>query len=167
MIKSSFKDKVAVALVMCSVFISISCDKEKKVVTPIKVEFKKEGELQIHNNITDSIVATFNIEIADNDYERQRGLMNRSSMREDQAMLFIFPDTEYRSFFMKNTMIPLDIIYFDQDGKLISVQDNAQPYNETGLPSAAPAMYVLEVNAGLTEKLDLRIGDRITYLEIE
>lgn len=141
-----------------------SCKKEdKNVVQPLKIEFKKEGELVIHNNVTDSIVARFDIEIADDEYQRQTGLMYRKSMQDNQAMLFIFDDVDYRSFYMKNTYIPLDIIYLDAQGKLTSVQDRAEPMNETSLPSKAPSKYVLEINAGLTEKFDLRIGDRIEY----
>ena len=141
-----------------------SCKKEdSKPVTPLKISFKKEGHLVIRNNETDSIVAEFDIEIAESEYEIQTGLMHRESMEDNQAMLFIFPNVEYRSFFMKNTLIPLDIIYFDDNGKLVSSQVNAKPLDETGLPSKAPAKYVLEINAGLTEKLDLRIGDRIEY----
>lgn len=140
-----------------------SCKKDTTEIAPVTVTFKKEGELNIHNNVTDSIVAKFDIEIAESDYEIQTGLMYRDSMEDHQGMLFIFPNELPRSFFMKNTRIPLDIIYFDANGELISVQYNAKPFDETSLPSKAPAQYVLEINAGLTEQLDLRIGDRIDF----
>lgn len=155
------------ALLLCSLLTTSSCKKEQKVVKPIKVEFKKEGELQVYQNANDSIIATFNIEIADTDYERQTGLMYRPYMEDNQAMLFIFPNTDYRSFFMKNTEIPLDIIYFDQDGQLVNIVENAKPYDENSLPSTAPAKYVLEVNAGLSRKLGISEGVRIEFSEIE
>ena len=150
-------------LMLMIAILSTSCKKDAKEIAPVKVTFKKEGELKIHNNVTDSIVDQFDIEIAESDYEIQTGLMYRDSMEDHQGMLFIFPNELPRSFFMKNTRIPLDIIYFDANGELISVQYNAKPFDETSLPSKAPAQYVLEINAGLTEQLDLRIGDRIDY----
>ena len=150
-------------LILMIATLSTSCKKDAKEIVPVKVTFKKEGELNIHNNVTDSIVAQFDIEIAESDYEIQTGLMYRDSMEDHQGMLFIFPNELPRSFFMKNTRIPLDIIYFDANGELISVQYNAKPFDETSLPSKAPAQYVLEINAGLTEQLDLRIGDRIDF----
>ena len=152
------------SLMLASTLCLTSCKEEtKKVVQPLKITFKKEGELRIHNVETDTIQASFNIEIADDEYQRQTGLMHRESMKDDQAMLFIFDDVDFRSFYMKNTYISLDIIYFDADGKLISVQSRTEPMSEASLPSKAPAKYVLEVNAGLTEKLNLLIGDRIEY----
>ena len=158
------KTKTLSTLLVVMVFSFTSCKKDKqRVVKPLKIEFKKEGELVIRNNVTDSIVAEFDIEIADDDYQRQTGLMHRESMNDNQAMLFVFDDVDYRSFYMKNTYIPLDIIYLDAEGKLTSVQYNAKPMDDTSLPSSAPSKYVLEVNAGLTEKFDLRIGDRIEY----
>jgi len=155
--------KIITLLVAMSISFS-SCKKEgKKVVKDLKIEFKKEGDLTIRNNMTDSIVAVFDIEIADDEYQRQTGLMHRESMQDNQAMLFIFDDVDFRSFYMKDTYIPLDIIFLDAEGKLTSVQYDAQPMDETSLPSSAPSKYVLEVNAGITKKLDLRIGDYIQY----
>ena len=143
-----------------------SCKKDtKKVVKPIKIEFKKEGELQLLRN--DSLLAQFNIEIADDEFQRQTGLMNRHSMNYDQAMLFIFDDEQYRSFYMKNTYIPLDIIYIDKDGEIVSFQYDAKPLDESSLPSNVPAKYVLEINAGLAEQYDLQIDDKIVYSTID
>lgn len=156
-----------VCVVIASILLLVSgCKKENNLVAPLEVTFKKEGELRLYNVETDTLVATFDIEIADNEYERQTGLMHRESMEDHQAMLFIFDDVQYRSFFMKNTLFSIDIIYFDENGKLISAVDNATPLDETGLPSRAPAKYVLEVNAGLLEKLGMLIGDRIEYSEL-
>ena len=78
-------------------------------------------------------------------------------------MLFIFPDVNPRSFYMKNTEFPLDIIYIDEGQKIVSFQKDAQPYNESSLPSNAPAKYVLEINAGLSEQLGLQVGDSISF----
>ena len=110
-------------------------------------------------------IATLDVEFAETNYERETGLMHRTSMKENQAMLFIFPAEFPREFYMKNTLIPLDIIYLDSNKKIVSLQENAKPLDETGLPSEIPAMYVLEVNAGLAQKWSLEIGDMITFVK--
>jgi len=76
---------------------------------------------------------------------------------------FIFPDVALHSFYMKNTQFPLDIIYLDEHLKIASFQENAKPFDETGLSSLVPVKYVLEVNAGLSEKWLLEIGDQVEY----
>ncbi|WP_203295958.1 DUF192 domain-containing protein [Luteirhabdus pelagi] len=136
--------------------------KEEKVLTK-KVSFKKEGELQLKKAETDSIVASLDIEIAKNDYEIQTGLMYRQSMAENRGMLFIFEDELRRSFYMKNTEFPLDIIYLNEARKIVDIKKNARPLDETSLPSTQPARYVLEVNAGLSDRWGLEEGDYIEY----
>lgn len=84
-------------------------------------------------------------------------------MASNHGMLFIFPDMDYRSFYMKNTKIPLDIIYVSKDKTIVSIQKNAKPMDETSLPSEGPAKYVLEVNAGLSDKWGLEQGDKIDF----
>lgn len=157
------KSLILLALSSLLLLTTSSCKKEQKVIQPIKIEFKKEGELSLFKAETDSLIATFNIEIAETDYERQRGLMDRKSMKDDQAMLFIFPDIQMRSFYMKNTYITLDIIYLDNSNKVVSIQKNAKPLDESSLPSTAPAKYVLEINGGLTDKLFITEGDSIVF----
>lgn len=142
-----------------------SCKKEKKLtVTPTKIEFKKEGELTFYKK--DSIVKKIDIEIAKTEYDIQTGLMYRDSMKENQGMLFVFPQIAPRSFYMKNTRFPLDIIFFDPNKRIVSFQENAQPLDEKSLPSVSPAQYVLEINAGLAEKWGLDVGDKMDYFEI-
>ena len=142
-----------------------SCKKDKKdsTVKPVVITFKKEGSLQLKKAATDSIISTLDIEIADDAYQTQTGLMYRDSMKDNQGMLFIFPNSDYRSFYMKNTKIPLDIIYIDEALTIVSIQKDAKPFNETSLPSEAPAKYVLEVNAGLSSTWHLEKGDVIEF----
>ncbi|WP_250432888.1 DUF192 domain-containing protein [Hanstruepera flava] len=140
-----------------------SCKEEKKSVKQTKVSFKKEGELQLMKAVNDSVIAELDIEIADNDYETQTGLMYRESMEVNRGMLFIFPDSRPRSFYMKNTKIPLDLIYLDTDKTVVSFQENAKPFDESSLPSNAPAKYVLEVNAGLVKQWHLEVGDKMIF----
>jgi len=101
--------------------------------------------------------------LAEDEYETQTGLMHRSSLQNNQAMLFIFPDVKMRSFYMKNTLISLDIIYLDEAKKVVSIQKNAKPMDETSLPSTAPAKYVLEINGGLSNQLNIVEGDSISF----
>ncbi|RKE90877.1 DUF192 domain-containing protein [Ichthyenterobacterium magnum] len=142
-----------------------SCKKDKKdsTVKPVVIVFKKEGSLLLKKAATGSIISTLDIEIADDAYQTQTGLMYRDSMKDNQGMLFIFPNSDYRSFYMKNTRIPLDIIYIDEALTIVSIQKDAKPFNETSLPSEAPAKYVLEVNAGLADLWRLGKGDVIEF----
>lgn len=141
-----------------------SCKENSK--TKIKTEeitFTKEGKLDIFKKDTDSIITQLNIEIAESEYETQTGLMYRTRMENTQAMLFVFPDVSMHSFYMKNTAIPLDIIFIDERMTIVSFQENAEPFNEKGLSSRVPVKYVLEVNAGLVKKWSLAIGDQIAF----
>ena len=150
---------------LCTTIFFSACKEEKKDIKPIEIPFTKEGELTIYKAATDSIVANIDIEIADTDYDIQTGLMYRNSMEENQGMLFVFPSMRERFFYMKNTRIPLDLIYLDNNKYIVSFQENAEPFNEASLPSIAPAQYVLEVNAGLAQKWFLEVGDRIEYTD--
>jgi len=141
-----------------------SCKQEtKNVIKTEPVAFTKEGTLQIFKKETDSLLVKLDIEIAETDYETQTGLMYRKGMETKQGMLFIFPDVRRHSFYMKNTEFPLDIIFIDENLKIASFQENAQPMDESGLPSEVPVKYVLEINAGLSEKWVLEIGDKIEF----
>jgi len=135
-----------------------------KVLTK-EVTFTKEGELTLKKAETDSVVAQLDIEFATTEYETQTGLMYRKSMQDDHGMLFIFSDEIRRSFYMKNTEFALDIIYIDGEKKIVSVQKNAKPYDKSPLPSEAPAKYVLEVNAGLSDQWGLEAGDVVYFLK--
>ena len=78
-------------------------------------------------------------------------------------MLFIFPDEQPRSFYMKNTEFSLDIIFIDAEKEIVSIQKNAKPLDQRSLPSEGPSQYVLEVNAGLSNQWNLEAGDRIDW----
>jgi hypothetical protein len=143
-----------------------SCKEDRKIIKPIKIEFKKEGELTLFKSTSDSLITTFDIEIADTDYETQTGLMHRHSMQDNRGMLFIFPEMSLRSFFMKNTFLPLDIIYLDNNKFIVSIQENAKPLDNASLPSLFPAQYVFEINAGLTQKWSFKVGDRMQFTKI-
>ncbi|UKM65049.1 DUF192 domain-containing protein [Flavobacteriaceae bacterium GSB9] len=138
------------------------CKNEKKTIKQTEVAFKKEGELIIYK-AEDSTTVTLDIEIADTEFDRETGLMYRNSMKNTQGMLFVFDDERPRYFYMKNTQIPLDLVYVGADKKIVSFQKNAKPYDESSLPSNEPAQYVLEVNAGLADTWHLKIGDSLGF----
>lgn len=112
---------------------------------------------------TGETLAKVDVEIADTDYKINKGLMDRSQMKENQGMLFVFKDVEKRSFWMKNTKIPLDIIYITQEGLIDSYYQLATPYSVEPLPSSGAAQYVVEVNSGFIERYHLRKGTKFIY----
>lgn len=104
----------------------------------------------------------FSVELADTADKRALGLMYRYSLPDDHGMLFIFPGETTRSFWMKNTRIALDILYFDSNLALVSVAENTPPCRSAQCPvypSKGPAKYVLELNAGKAAELGVKSGD--------
>lgn len=112
----------------------------------------------------------FIVDIADDNETRARGLMFVRDMSDNKGMLFIFDTQEPRSFWMKNTKIPLDIFYFDKDLKLVSVSENTPPCRTSrcrSYPSTGPAQYVLELNAGKAAELGVNPGSQLTVQNIQ
>ena len=109
----------------------------------------------------------FSVEIADDDAERARGLMFRDEMAADHGMIFIHDSEEPQAYWMKNTRIPLDIFYFDGKRKLVSVSKRVPPCTMGDqcppFASAGPALYVLELNAGLADELGAKPGDELVF----
>jgi uncharacterized membrane protein (UPF0127 family) len=132
-------------------------------VTSAKPVFRKDGELRFLNDKTDKVIATIEIEIADDNAEREQGLMYRDTMAESQGMLFLMETEEPQSFWMKNTIISLDILYADADRRIVSIHKNCKPYSLDQITSAKPAQYVVEVNAGYTSKYGIKAGDMISF----
>jgi len=158
------RNVLKIGLLLAIGLLVFSCkEKSKKIVTTAPITFTKEGNLEIYRADTDSLLIQLDIEIAETEYETQTGLMYRNSMEDGQGMLFIFPDMAYHSFYMKNTKFPLDIIYIDEQLKVASIIKNAQPLNESSLPSQVPVKYVLEVKGGLSDVWGINTGDRIAF----
>lgn len=116
--------------------------------------------------ITDTVQMTigaevFTIEIADDPDEQEHGLMERTSMPADHGMIFVFPSSRHRRFWMKNTRIPLDIIFIDETGRIVSIK-SMKPMDETEVPSDHPAMYAIELNQGAALRIGVNPGDIIT-----
>ncbi|WP_303636647.1 MULTISPECIES: DUF192 domain-containing protein [Stenotrophomonas] len=111
--------------------------------------------------------ARYQVELASNDETRARGLMFRDTMAEDHGMLFIHDREEMQAYWMKNTKLALDILYFDSERRLVSQQRDVPPCSAGDMcppyPSGGPARYVLELNAGQAEKLKLKDGTELTF----
>lgn len=106
---------------------------------------------------------SFMVEIADDESERQRGLMERPPLADDRGMLFQFPDVAERGFWMHNTPSPLDIIYIDPRGRIVSIAKNAAPNSDAVIPSNGPAMGVLELRGGRADEIGAKPGDIIRH----
>jgi uncharacterized membrane protein (UPF0127 family) len=112
---------------------------------------------------TDRGVQSFQVEVADSDRERQYGLMCRRSLAADRGMLFLFPAARPQMFWMRNTLIPLDIVYIGANGRVVSIARNVQPLDESGAPSMGAAQFVLELAGGRAGQIGLLPGDRVSH----
>lgn len=130
---------------------------------PPKPVFRKDGELRFLDGKTDKVITKIDIEVADNDAEREQGLMYRDSMAENAGMLFLMDTEDMQAFWMKNTIISLDIMFVDSERRIVNIQKNCKPYSLDQLPSSKPALYVVEVNAGYSEKHGIKAGDLISF----
>lgn len=105
----------------------------------------------------------FQVEVMRNDQDRARGLMFRQSMPENHGMLFDFERDQMVSMWMRNTFIPLDMIFIFADGRIHRIEANTEPQNERTISSGVPVRSVLEVNAGVAARLGLKPGDRVLH----
>ncbi len=126
------------------------------------IKFQKDGELTFQS-ADGKYISKIDIEIADSDYKRAKGLMDRLNMEEDQGMLFLFPFDTMQSFWMKNTVIPLDIIFVNREKVIVTIHKDAVPFDTGQYPSTKPASQVVEVTAGYTDLYGINVGDKIVW----
>ncbi|WP_439143073.1 DUF192 domain-containing protein [Planktotalea sp.] len=107
--------------------------------------------------------ARFTIELADEPAERAQGLMHRESMARSAGMLFVFEQPQAVAFWMKNTLIPLDMIFIDSTGRIAHIHENAIPLDETPIPGGEGIYAVLEINGGLSKTYGIRTGDALQH----
>jgi uncharacterized protein len=119
------------------------------------------GGLQTVEIVSRTGVHVFTVEIADNDEERARGLMFRKELPAGRGMLFEFKPEQEVAFWMKNTIIPLDMIFIRGDGTIRRIVAQTTPLSLEQIPSEGPVRAVLEVAAGTTEKLGIAPGDKV------
>ena len=131
------------------------------MILSIKPESPRESSQKLLFNLTSACVGEkcFKIQIADSQEERENGLMFVEQMLEDEGMLFIFEEQGVYPFWMKNTLIPLDIIWLDENKSIVFIKESALPCKEEPCEIINPdksAKYVLEINSGMADKLDLK-----------
>lgn len=126
------------------------------------IQFQKQGTLTI-NRQSNHAPLVVDIEVADTETKRNQGLMYRRHMEPHHGMLFIMENLKEQNFYMRNTYISLDIIYLDENKKIVSIAKNTETLNDNSIPSNGNALYVLEVVAGYGETHGLQVGDQMEW----
>lgn len=163
-IKKWHKITAGIIVLAAAVFLIVNILKEEPVQN--NYNFKKEGELTFIDS-SGTAMKKIDIEIADNEYERQLGLMFREEMSDSQGMLFIFPYQTIQSFWMRNTKISLDIMFINKEKKIVTIHKGTDILSDQSYPSSDPSLYVLEVIAGFTDKFNIKTGDRIDWMSTQ
>ena len=127
----------------------------------VDIPFRKDGTLTLSRD--GGVYQTLDIEIAETDSTRNRGLMQRDGLPDDSGMLFIFEQESEQGFWMANTRIALDLIFIREDGTIQSMAKYIQPMRTETVPSNGPAMYVLEVEAGYSDSIGIIEGDVMAF----
>ena len=109
----------------------------------------------------------FLVEVAETGDQRAQGLMFRRQMAADAGMLFLFGGSEVRAMWMKNTLIPLDMLFIDETGKIVRIEERTVPHSERAIVSGGPVSAVLELNAGTASRLKIEPGDRVRHPAFE
>jgi uncharacterized protein len=125
-----------------------------------QVSAAEESTLEI---VTKKGVHVFSVELATNDAERQKGLMFRKELPEGRGMLFDFQRDQDVSMWMRNTLIPLDMLFINADGSIRRIAENTEPLSERTIPSGGPVRGVLEVIGGTAKKLGIVAGDKVAH----
>jgi uncharacterized protein len=109
---------------------------------------------------------SFEVEIADTDPERERGLMFRTDLPANRAMLFTFDETRPVMMWMKNTPLPLDMVFLAKDGTIATIRENTEPFSEAIISSIVPVAFVIELRAGTAKRLGLAVGQHVNHSAI-
>ena len=125
------------------------------------IPFRKDGELTFLRGDAEDL--TIDIEVADTDSARQRGLMQRSSLPEMSGMLFVFRREEIQSFWMANTPLALDLIFVDADSQIVDIDKYTTPFSSESIVSDEPAQYVIEVPAGFADTYGITAGEGVRW----
>ena len=133
-------------LLLCLVWSTGGCSPQEPEVVTGTLDF-------VHADGT--VIRTINIDIAADERTRQKGLMDRRSLTLDEGMLFIFPSPDSQSFWMRNTYIPLDIMFIGKDSSIVNIARRTTPLSDQLINSDGPAQYVVEVRGGFSERFDI------------
>jgi uncharacterized membrane protein (UPF0127 family) len=118
-----------------------------------KVTFTGEGHKPL----------AYNVELAVSEQEQEIGLMGRTKLADDAGMIFLFDQAGEVSFWMKDTLIPLDMLFIDEHGRIFNIKENAQPQDLTPVPSAGPAKAVIELAGGNAKAHGIKVGNMVEY----
>lgn len=136
------------------------------VAVPVSVPPQKRGEVTFTGS-DGTLRARVHVEIVDDESSRELGLMYRRSLGADYGMLFVFDSAAVQTFWMKNTLLPLDMIFVDAGGRIVTVHQNTKPSSLQTYASSEPALTVVEVNAGFARSRGIRKGDRMEWRRTE
>lgn len=133
-----------------------------KIASSTNYKFEKNGELTFQNK-DGEFISSIDLEFAENDNERGEGMMYRTEMNENEGMLFIFPTEQRQSFWMKNTVLSLDMLFINSNLEIVTIHKSTKPYDENSYASSAPAQYVVEVIAGYTNANNIQEGGKVIF----
>jgi len=153
-----------IAILLPFIGLGYGCKKdnpEPPSVNP-KYDFRLDGNLDIIAK-DGKVKASIDIEIVAKEEEVIRGLKYRDTMAANQGMLFIFSSPYYYDFWMQDTYLPLDMLFINTDETIFQIHENAQPFSEERISPTQPNSYVLELNAGIAQKLNIETGDKISW----
>jgi uncharacterized membrane protein (UPF0127 family) len=108
----------------------------------------------------------FQVEIADTPSKREMGLQYRRDLARDRGMIFLFPSESIQSFWMKNTPLPLDMIFINRDRRIVGIVEQTVPFSLDPRSVGAPSQYVLEINGGLSKRHGIKAGDTVRFEDI-
>ncbi|HJU62507.1 MAG TPA: DUF192 domain-containing protein [Candidatus Binatia bacterium] len=134
-------------LVLAALLWAAACQAQPKVI----IQTKENREL------------TFQVEVADTPAKRELGLQYRRELPADRGMIFLFPSESHHSFWMKNTPIPLDMIFINGDRKIVGIVEQAVPFSTDSRSVPAASQFVLEINGGLAGRYGVKVGDSISF----
>ena len=130
-------------------------------VVSSEIPFRVDGSLDFVR--MDETVLSINVEIADTDSSRERGMMERTTFPPESGMLFLFEYQEFRRFWMASTSLSLDLLFISNDSTIVDINKYAKPYSDEPIISRAPAQFVLEVPGGFADTKGIVLGDRVRW----
>jgi uncharacterized protein len=149
----------------CAMLLTVAtaCAQQSDTPGPTGESVGPNAQTEVLTIDTANGAVRFNVEIADDEAERNRGLMFRDPLPDDRGMLFEFQEPEHASFWMRNTPSSLDIIFIGVDGRILNVAEHTTPYSDAPVPAAGLTRGVLEIRAGRSRELGIRAGDRVRH----
>ncbi len=155
--------KVTLRAAALALFIGAAACAQQAVETASGESIGPNAPTEVLTIDTQAGPVRLNVEIADDEAERNQGLMNRAPLPDDRGMLFHFQTPEYASFWMRNTPSSLDIIFIGVDGRILNIADHTTPFSDAPVPASGVTRGVLELRAGQAEALGIRPGDRVRH----